>query len=137
MLNRFLTELGESAPAYRIKVVPAGGEATYRIRGYLAAHPKGAGASIAWAWDVYDADLHRAFRLSGEETAGARPGVGHADWALTDDAVLRRIARAGLDQLADRMASPANPALEAALAPPRHTTAALEGNRIAAAAPSR
>jgi len=66
--------LNEEAAALRIAVAPAGGEASYRLRGYLAAHPEGSTTSIAWAWDVYDAELHRAFRLSGEERAGANGG---------------------------------------------------------------
>jgi hypothetical protein len=128
IFNRFLTELDEEAAGHRIRVVPAGGEAAYRIRGYLAAHAKGTATSVAWVWDVYDADLHRAFRLGGEETAAAeaRP--------LADEAMLRRIARAGLDQLADRMASPASPALEPALSSPRRGTAALSLNEVTAAA---
>ena len=138
VFRRFLSELDGEAAAHRIKVVPAGSEAAYRIRGYLAAHSSGAAGSIAWAWDVYDADLHRAFRLGGEETAAdARSGSGHQVWALADEALLRRIARSGLEQLADRAASPANLALEPALTSPRRGAAATDVTQVAAAATGR
>jgi hypothetical protein len=98
-------DLDEEAAALRIAVMPAGGQANYRIRGYLAAHAVGSGMAVAWAWDVYDAGLQRAFRLNGEERAGAGAG---RNWAA-DDALLRRIAHNGMAQLADFMASPPAP----------------------------
>jgi hypothetical protein len=115
--QRLVRDLNEEAAALQIAVVPAGGEPAYRMRGYLAAHAERAGTSIAWAWDVYDAELRRAFRLSGEEPAGAaargRPGKNPAGsiWASADEALLRRIARAGMEQLAALLGSaPATPA---------------------------
>jgi hypothetical protein len=98
-------DLDEEAAALRIAVIPAGGQASYRIRGYLAAHAEGSGMAVAWAWDVYDAGLHRAFRLNGEERAGSGAG---RNWAA-DDALLRRIAHNGMTQLADFMAAPPAP----------------------------
>ena len=46
--------------------------------------------SIAWVWDVYDADQHRA--LAPERRRERRP-AGRDAWAAADDQVLRRIAR--------------------------------------------
>jgi hypothetical protein len=113
--QRLVRDLGEEAAALRIAVVPAGGEAAYRLRGYLAAHAQGAATSIAWAWDVYDAELHRAFRLTGEE---ASKGPDGGAWAAADEAVLRRIARTGMEQLAGFMASlPASAVPAAPVAP--------------------
>ena len=121
--QRLVRDLNEEAAALRIAVVPAGGAAAYRMRGYLAAHAEGSTTSIAWAWDVYDAELHRAFRLRGEEqagaTAGASAGRNPAGWAMVDEALLRRIARTGMEQLADFMASAPAPAAPAAPAPGR------------------
>jgi hypothetical protein len=126
--QKLARDLDEEAAALRIAVVPSGGEAAYRVRGYLAAHAQGAATSIAWAWDVYDSDLHRAFRLSGEEPAGPPTGTaaGRAPdgrgWAAVDDAVLRRIARTGMQQLVDFMAAapaPAAPTAPATLPPTR------------------
>jgi hypothetical protein len=115
--QRLVHDLNEEAEALRIAVAPTGSDATYRLRGYLAAHAGRSSASntsITWAWDVYDGELHRAFRLSGEERAGPDPGR-----ALADEAVLRAIARAGMQQLADFAASAPAPAAPAAPAPGR------------------
>ena len=86
--------------------MPRGTQAVYRARGYLA--PQAGGASIAWAWDIYDAAENRAFRLRGEERATA----GRRSW--TDEQAMRRIARASVEQLVaflsePRMAPPAAP----------------------------
>jgi len=108
-------DLTEEAAAFHIAIVPEGGEAAYRIRSYVATHAGRQSASartsagtvgtVSWAWDVYDSALHRAVRLSGEErTAGGKS-------AAIDEALLRRIARTGMEQLADFMATnpPAGP----------------------------
>jgi hypothetical protein len=120
-------DLDEEAAALRIAVVPAGGEASYRLRGYLAAHAQGATTSIAWAWDIYDAELHRAFRLSGEERSGPAAGRGAegAIWAAADEALLRRIAHAGMEQLAGFMASPPAPATPPAAPAPERSGQAV------------
>jgi hypothetical protein len=125
--QRLVRDLNAEAAVLRIAVVPAGNEASYRLRGYLAAHAQGATTSIAWAWDVYDAELHRAFRLSGEERAGPtadRDAAGRnpagRNWAAADEALLRAIARAGMEQLAAFMASAPAPAAPASPAPARN-----------------
>jgi hypothetical protein len=92
VLHKLVASLKEEAGARQIAVVPSG-EAAYRLRGYLATHG-GDGAAISWALDVYDADQHRAFRLSGEEPTTGRT------WAGADDQVVQRIARAGMTQFA-------------------------------------
>jgi hypothetical protein len=119
--QKLVHDLDEAAATLRIAVVPAGHEAAYRLRGYLAAHAQGGATSITWAWDVYDGELHRAFRLGGEErigpTAGGRGSEGSI-WGGVDEAVLRRIARAGMEQLAGFIASPPASAAPAAPAPP-------------------
>jgi hypothetical protein len=116
--QRLLHDLNEEAAALRIAVVPAGGEATYRMRGYVAAHAERSATSISWAWDVYDGELHRAFRLRGEERAGPA-AARDAGRAVADEAVLRAIARAGMQQLADFAASGPAPAAPASPAPGR------------------
>jgi hypothetical protein len=124
MSQKLARDLDEEAAALRVAVVPPGGEAAYRVRGYLAAHAQGGTTSIAWAWDVYDAGLQRAFRLSGEEEAGpsggnapSRKGSEGRSWTAADEAVLRRIARSGMQQLVDFMASAPVPSAPAAPAP--------------------
>ena len=116
--HRFFSNLNEEAAAHRIAVLPAGGAAAYRIRGYLAAHSNGAATSIAWTWDVYDAGLHRAFRRGGEE-GPARLEAGRTEWAAADEATLRRIAHAGMEQFVDFLASASAAPEPVPAAPPR------------------
>ena len=95
VFHKFVRTLKEEAGARQITVVSAG-QADYRLRGYLAAHPEGATTSIVWVWDVYGAGQRRAFRLRGEDK-----GVAGANaWAAADDQTLRRIAQTGIEQLA-------------------------------------
>ena len=69
---------------------------------------------MAWTLDLYDGDAHRVVRLSGEEKAG--DGLG----AAADEQLFRRVARAGMDQVAAFVATNrAPPAVAAAPAPPR------------------
>jgi len=115
--QRLVGDLTAEAAPRRIAIVGANGEAaTYHVRGYLALHA-GSAPAIAWAWDVYDASLNRAFRLSGEERAADAASAGGKSWAVADEALLRRIAHAGMDQLAGLMAAPPVPAAPAP-APP-------------------
>jgi hypothetical protein len=119
VVPRFVTILKEEAVQQRIAVgSPA--EVNYRLQGYLAArNDDGTAAStspntpadataIAWTLDVYDGDQHRLIRLSGEEKVAGRL------WASADDQALRRIARAGMDQLAAFLATRRTPSAGAA-----------------------
>jgi hypothetical protein len=75
------------------------------VRGYLAALVEGKRSKtvIAWVWDVYDVDNHRALRIRGEEAAST---AGHGTWAAADDQVLRRIAKSGMERLAAFLTAP-------------------------------
>jgi hypothetical protein len=105
---RLSAELKVAASARQITVLPTSGDGAYRVRGYLAAHADRGATSVSWAWDVYDTDLHRAFRLGGEE-GGGRDATPGRPWAAADEALLQRIARASMDQLAAFMAAPPQP----------------------------
>jgi hypothetical protein len=119
--EKFLASLKGEAVDRNIVVV-APGEANYRLRGYLAAHVDGGVTSVAWAWDVYDIHQRRAFRLNGTE---ASPGAG---WSVADDQVLRRIARASLDQLAVLAAArPSTVAANESAPPPATKRSAMFG----------
>lgn len=122
---RFVTMLKDEAAQRRI-AAGAPSEANYRLHGYLDARTDNTAApaaratapaettSIAWMLDVYDGEQHRLVRLSGEEKI-----AGPAS-ASTDDQALRRIARAGMDQLAAFLATSRTPSTAAVPAlPPR------------------
>jgi hypothetical protein len=91
--TRLARSLDQEAAARRLVVVTRGGQALYHIRAYLAAHNDGGATSLAWAFDVYDAERKRAFRLRGEERAAG------GSWNAANDAMLQRIASTSIDQL--------------------------------------
>ncbi len=95
--TRLARSLDQEAAARRLVVVTRGGQALYHIRAYLAAHNDGGTTSLAWAFDVYDAERKRAFRLNGEERAAG--GAQGGSWNAASDATLQRIASTSIDQL--------------------------------------
>jgi hypothetical protein len=111
VFRRFANSLKTQAGAQQVLVVVPS-QANYRLRGYLAAHAEDGITSIAWAWDVYNADQRRAFRLVGEEKAGDARQL----WEAADDQVLNRIARSAMQQLAVMAA--ARTTLDASSPPP-------------------
>jgi hypothetical protein len=112
---RLARSLDQEAAARRLVVVTRGGQALYHIRAYLAAHSEGGATSLAWAFDVYDAERKRAFRLRGEERATG------SSWNAANDAMLQRIASTSIDQLMTFIASDrTGPTAEAA---PAHGSA--------------
>jgi hypothetical protein len=97
---RLAKSLDQEAAARKLVVVTRGGQALYHIRAYLAAHAEGGRTTLAWAFDVYDAERRRAFRLNGaEQAAGANA------WAAANDEVLRRIAATSVAELMTFIAS--------------------------------
>jgi hypothetical protein len=112
-----MRDLNAEATARQIFVVDRGNQAMYRVRGYLATQAEPAGTSVAWAWDIYDADQRHVFRLHGADRASR----GRA-WSVADEALLRRIARASVDQLVAFLSAPrtaAGPPPEPASSRPR------------------
>jgi hypothetical protein len=124
--ERLVKTLSDEAGARRLVVVPRGRESNYRIRGYLALQA----GTVAWAWDVYDSDRRRAFRITGSD-----PGAG--SWAALDDAALRRIARNGVEQLTAFIAGNRGPAAGAVASSPAPQAQAAAPARMAAAATDR
>src|SRR6185436_4993897 len=110
VVPRLASALKEEAMRNHI-AAGAPGEVNYRLHGYFAARSEAADAgatasamgpattSMAWTLDLYDGDAHRVVRLSGEEKAGDRLG------AAADEQLLRRVARAGMDQVAAFLAT--------------------------------
>jgi hypothetical protein len=100
---KLVQDLNDEAQARRLAVISRERTAAYRVRGYLAAETAKGQTTISWVWDVFDADGNRALRINGAEAA---PGKHHDAWAAADDALLQRIARASMDQLAAFLTSP-------------------------------
>lgn len=96
VFDRMVSVLDSESKLRNLAIVSREGQASYRVRSYLAAQVDRGQAEIAWTWDVYDANHQRALRLSGEEPAGT---AGRDAWASADDLVLRKIAQAGFSGL--------------------------------------
>lgn len=101
--SSLVQKLNDEAQTRRLAVISRDGAAAYRVRGYLAAKVVKSQTTIAWVWDVFDADENRALRIAGEETASGHP---HDAWTVADDAMLRRIAHTSMEQLAAFLTSP-------------------------------
>jgi hypothetical protein len=93
--NALQGELASAAEERRMTLVGAGGEARYRVRGYLSTEPaEGGGTAVAFVWDVFDAEKRRAQRV-----AGAKP-IRSGDWEGLDREALRRLAQESLNEIA-------------------------------------
>lgn len=121
VFHALVQDLSEEADARAVAVVSRDAPAQYRVRSYVAARVERGQVTVAWVWDVYDADRRRSLRISGEVPAGT---AGRDAWTAAGDQVLRRIARTGMDRLVAFLAAPAR---EPAPPPP-----AEPGDRIAA-----
>jgi hypothetical protein len=124
--RKLVQTLAQEAEARQLAVVSRAENAQYRVRGYAAASIRGKRTTISWVWDVYDADRQRTTRLSGEE----RSGTAHRGWAAADDAMVDRMARDGMTQLAGFLGSPG------ASPPPATIPADVSGPAVATAEPA-
>jgi len=101
--EKLVQNLNDEAQTRRLAVVSRDGQSAYRVRGYLAAEMDKGRTMISWVWDVFDGEQRRALRISGGETVkGKLKG-----WQVVDDAMLQRIARTSMDELAAFLTSPA------------------------------
>lgn len=101
--DKLVGELNTEAQTRRVAVVSRSTSAAYRVKGYLAMHVERGKASVAYAWDVYDANQTRVARVAGEEPAGPLKGGIANGWASCDDAVLARIADRSMASLAETL----------------------------------
>lgn len=104
VFKALVARLNQEADARHVPVVTREGYARYRVRGYVAASVVKKQTILSWVWDVYDGETRRVARLAGEEKAGA---AGRDAWSAANDAVLGRIARSGMEQLAAFLNAPA------------------------------
>ena len=101
--NALVQKLNDEAQTRQLAVISRESFAAYRVRGYMAAKVVKGQTTVAWVWDVFDAEENRALRITGEETAKSHP---QDPWTVADDAMLRRIAHTSMDQLAAFLTSP-------------------------------
>ena len=125
VFDRLVRAMDTEAQARSVAVVSRASPASYRVRGYVSAQVRRGRTIIAWVWDVYDRDQQRAMRLRGEEPAGK---AGRDAWQTADDALLRRIATAGMTGIAGLL----NGTVPAAV--PDEPLPARSGSAIASAA---
>jgi hypothetical protein len=91
VFKKLVLRLTEEAATRRVAVVSRDDAAQYRVRGYISAHVQGRKTTLAWIWDVFDADRHRMMRIAGEVPGAASERA----WAAADDEVIGRIAHDG------------------------------------------
>ena len=137
VFRSLVQQLNQEAQARQVAVVSREAAASYRIRGYVAAHVVGKKTTISWVWDVYDGDRQRTLRLSGEEAGAA----GRTAWSAADDQVIGRIARDGMTRLAGFLGSPPVPDAQPPAAPeesaPNVAFAPVDTGILAFAPPDR
>jgi hypothetical protein len=102
VFKKLVLRLTEEAATRRVAVVSRDDAAQYRVRGYISAHVQGRKTTLAWIWDVFDADRHRMMRIAGEVPGAASERA----WAAADDEVIGRIAHDGIERLAGFLAVP-------------------------------
>lgn len=110
--GKLVHNLSEAARTHKVAVVSRNAPANYRVRIYAATTANRKRSILHWVWDVYDANQQRAFRISGEEPIS---NAGRATWASADDKVIRKVARVGMERLANYLHAPE---AEPAPAPP-------------------
>ena len=108
--HTLVRNLNDEAQSRRLAVISHEAASAYRVRGYLAAKVVKGRTTVSWVWDVFDRDQHRALRIDGQEIAdeAAERSARNArdPWLVADDAMLARIARTSMDQLAAFLTSP-------------------------------
>ena len=101
--TKLVEDLNTEAQTRRLAIMSRQGQSAYRVRGYLAAKVSKHETTVSWVWDVFDREENRALRITGEESVKGR----HRDpWTVADDAMMQRIARSSMDQLAAFLVSP-------------------------------
>jgi hypothetical protein len=102
----FASELAAAATTRRVDLVGAGGEARYRVRGYVSTQTNPQGEPVlTFVWDVFDAEKRRAKRLAGSSpvrTASADRPLGRSTdpWAGLDKETLAKLASKSMDEIA-------------------------------------
>jgi len=104
VFQAMVDSLARAAARKQLAVVSREGEATYRVRGYLAANVVRGRAHIDWVWDVYDVRRQRSLRIAGNEATDR--GLKDA-WSGADGRIVARIADTTIERLAAFTGGPA------------------------------
>jgi hypothetical protein len=97
-----VADLNQEAQSRSVAVTSRLQPSAYRVRGYFAASvDKSHTTTVSWVWDVFDRDERRAMRISGSAPVKGR------DWNAADPALMQKIARSSMDELAGFLNSPA------------------------------
>lgn len=95
-------ELATAATSRKVDIATTDAAARYRVRGYLSTEITGNGeTTVAFVWDVFDAEKRRAKRVTGTSPIG---GSSTDPWAGLDKAALSRLAAASMDEIAGFLA---------------------------------
>lgn len=105
VFKKLVSRLTEEASTRHVAVVSREAAAQYRIRGYVSAHVLGKRTTLAWVWDIYDAEGQRAQRLSGDVPGAAAERA----WAAADETAISRMAHDSIERLAAFLAAPDAP----------------------------
>jgi hypothetical protein len=93
------SELSAAASSRQVELAGASSTARYRVRGYLSKETTTEGTSLAFVWDVYDAEKRRAKRLTGSS-----PMRSSSDPAGLDKETLAKLAAMSMDEIAEFLA---------------------------------
>jgi hypothetical protein len=90
-------ELSTAARERHVSIANAGTTARYRVRGYVSTEKTAeGGAALAFVWDVFDAEKHRAKRITGSS-----PVTGSAaSWSGLDEDALAQLAAQSMVEIA-------------------------------------
>ncbi|OYX13937.1 MAG: hypothetical protein B7Z15_05620 [Rhizobiales bacterium 32-66-8] len=130
--EQLVGQLTTQAQVQQVSVVSRAEPAAYRVRGYLAVHVEKTKTSVAYAWDVFDANKQRVARVTGEEVAKRVKGDA---WAVCDEDMLNRIADKSMASLAETLGVAAPASAARAPAPATAAAPAAEPPAPAAAPP--
>ena len=92
------SELATAASSRQVDLVGSDAAARFRVRGYLSTETDAEGTTtLAYVWDVFDAEKRRAKRLTGSSPIrNASPDP----WTGLDREALARLAALSMDEIA-------------------------------------
>jgi hypothetical protein len=100
--SRLSSAISQQAARRDIVIVGSDGQPRYQVRGYVSAQPATEGkGELAWVFDIFDAQLKRARRVSGAETVSGAGDI----WSGVTDSDLQKIAFRSLDEIAEFLAA--------------------------------